>query len=77
MPPTDAGGTPAGAVKWVLRAAVGVRYDFGEGHELLGRRMRDVKLERGRLCEPMHGGRGLLLDPGRDTTGFLRMRRLS
>ncbi|MGW9129289.1 rifampin monooxygenase [Streptomyces sp. NPDC055681] len=42
--------------------AVGVRYDFGEGHELLGRRMRDVKLKKGRLYELMHGGRGLLLD---------------
>ncbi|WP_189279694.1 rifampin monooxygenase [Streptomyces atratus] len=42
--------------------AVGVRYDFGEGHDLLGRRMRDVKLKRGRLYELMHGGRGLLLD---------------
>ncbi|MEY9212062.1 rifampin monooxygenase [Thermobifida halotolerans] len=42
--------------------AIGVRYDFGEGHELLGRRMRDVRLERGRLYELMHGGRGLLLD---------------
>ncbi|MEU2176909.1 rifampin monooxygenase [Nocardia sp. NPDC019219] len=42
--------------------AVGVRYDFGEGHDLLGRRMRDVSLKRGRLYELMHGGRGLLLD---------------
>ncbi|MER5217847.1 rifampin monooxygenase [Streptomyces sp. NPDC002838] len=42
--------------------AVGVRYDLGEGHELLGRRMRDVKLKQGRLYELMHGGRGLLLD---------------
>ncbi|MFI9633929.1 rifampin monooxygenase [Nocardia sp. NPDC051929] len=42
--------------------AVGVRYDFGEGHDLLGRRMRDVGLKRGRLYELMHGGRGLLLD---------------
>ncbi|MFD8530077.1 rifampin monooxygenase [Streptosporangium canum] len=42
--------------------AVGVRYDFGEGHELLGRRMRDVGLKRGRLYELMRGGRGLLLD---------------
>ncbi|MCE7078939.1 rifampin monooxygenase [Streptomyces sp. ST2-7A] len=41
---------------------VGVRYDFGEGHELLGRRMRDVELRRGRLYGLMHGGRGLLLD---------------
>ncbi|MES4907328.1 MULTISPECIES: rifampin monooxygenase [unclassified Streptomyces] len=42
--------------------AIGVRYDVGEGHELLGRRMRDVALKRGRLYELMHGGRGLLLD---------------
>lgn len=42
--------------------AVDIRYDFGEGHELLGRRMRDVKLKQGRLYELMHGGRGLLLD---------------
>jgi hypothetical protein len=42
--------------------AIGVRYDFGEGHELLGRRLRDVELKRGRLYELMHGGRGLLLD---------------
>ncbi len=42
--------------------AVGVRYDFGEGHDLLGRRMRDVALKRGRLYELMHDGRGLLLD---------------
>ncbi|WP_188188409.1 rifampin monooxygenase [Nonomuraea sp. SYSU D8015] len=42
--------------------AIGVRYDFGEGHELLGRRMRDVALKRRRLYELMHGGRGLLLD---------------
>ncbi|MFI6588435.1 rifampin monooxygenase [Embleya sp. NPDC050493] len=45
-------------------SAVGIRYDFGEdqGHELLGRRMRDVPLKEGRLYERMHGGRGLLLD---------------
>lgn len=42
--------------------AAGVRYDFGEGHELLGRRMRGVGLKRGRLYELVHGGRGLLLD---------------
>ncbi|WP_457029604.1 rifampin monooxygenase [Kitasatospora sp. P5_F3] len=42
--------------------AVGVGYDFGEGHELLGRRMRDLQLKQGRLYELMHGGRGLLLD---------------
>ncbi|ANW22193.1 rifampin monooxygenase [Streptomyces clavuligerus] len=42
--------------------AIGVRYDFGEGHELLGRRLRDVGLRRGRLYGRMHHGRGLLLD---------------
>ena len=43
-------------------SAIGVRYDFGGGHELLGRRLRDVGLKRGRLYGLMHGGRGLLLD---------------
>jgi 2-polyprenyl-6-methoxyphenol hydroxylase-like FAD-dependent oxidoreductase len=42
--------------------AIGIRYDFGEGHELAGRRLRDVRLSRGRLYELMHAGRGLLLD---------------
>jgi 2-polyprenyl-6-methoxyphenol hydroxylase-like FAD-dependent oxidoreductase len=42
--------------------AIGIRYDFGEGHELLGRRMRDIALSRGRLYARMHAGRGLLLD---------------
>jgi 2-polyprenyl-6-methoxyphenol hydroxylase-like FAD-dependent oxidoreductase len=42
--------------------AIGIRYDFGEGHPLLGRRLRDVELKRGRLYALMHGGRGLLLD---------------
>ncbi len=42
--------------------AIGVRYDFGEGHQLLGRRLRDLGLKQGRLYELMHGGRGLLLD---------------
>jgi 2-polyprenyl-6-methoxyphenol hydroxylase-like FAD-dependent oxidoreductase len=42
--------------------AIGVRYDFGEGQGLLGRRLRDVALKRGRLYELMHRGRGLLLD---------------
>ncbi|WP_127127643.1 rifampin monooxygenase [Georgenia sp. SYP-B2076] len=42
--------------------AIGVRYDFGEGHELLGRRLRDVALRHGRLYALTHGGRGLLLD---------------
>ncbi|MFJ7207093.1 rifampin monooxygenase [Streptomyces sp. NPDC098789] len=42
--------------------AVDVAYDLGGGHALVGRRMRDVPLERGRLYELMHEGRGLLLD---------------
>jgi len=43
-------------------SAIGVRYELGEGHELLGRRLRDVELKRGRLYGLMHAGRGLLLD---------------
>ncbi|WP_329414883.1 rifampin monooxygenase [Streptomyces sp. NBC_00704] len=50
--------------------AVDVRYDLGEGHELLGRRLRDVRLKRGRLYALMHTGRGLLLD----RTGRLSVR---
>jgi 2-polyprenyl-6-methoxyphenol hydroxylase-like FAD-dependent oxidoreductase len=42
--------------------AISVRYDFGDGHALLGRRLRDVRLKRGRLFELMRTGRGLLLD---------------
>ncbi|HEY0639675.1 MAG TPA: rifampin monooxygenase [Pseudonocardiaceae bacterium] len=42
--------------------AIGIRYDFGDGHPLLGRRLRDVELKRGRLYGLMHAGRGLLLD---------------
>ncbi|MEU1226644.1 rifampin monooxygenase [Streptomyces sp. NPDC005828] len=45
-----------------LITAVDVRYDLGEDHELLGRRLRDLTLKRGRLYELTHGGRGLLLD---------------
>jgi 2-polyprenyl-6-methoxyphenol hydroxylase-like FAD-dependent oxidoreductase len=42
--------------------AVDIRYDMGEGHELLGRRLRDIGLKQGRLYGLMHAGRGLLLD---------------
>ncbi|MFI1753746.1 rifampin monooxygenase [Streptomyces sp. NPDC020571] len=42
--------------------ALDVRYDFGPGHDLVGRRMRDVELGRGRLYDRMRSGRGLLLD---------------
>ncbi|GAB2827969.1 rifampin monooxygenase [Actinocorallia aurea] len=47
--------------------AIDVRYDFGEGDDLLGRRLRDLPLTSGRLYERMHTGRGILLD----TTGAL------
>jgi 2-polyprenyl-6-methoxyphenol hydroxylase-like FAD-dependent oxidoreductase len=42
--------------------AIGVRYDFGAGPDLLGRRLRDVPLKQGRLFELLRAGRGLLLD---------------
>ena len=41
---------------------IGVRYDFGDSHELTGKRLRDIRLSRGRLYELMHRGHGLLLD---------------
>lgn len=47
-----------------LVTATGIRYDVGEGPDLLGRRQRDRPLASGRrLYELMHQGRGLLLDP--------------
>ncbi|MCM3689132.1 rifampin monooxygenase [Kocuria rosea] len=42
--------------------AIGIRYDVGEGHDLLGKRLRDIRLGRGRLYELMRQGRGVLLD---------------
>ncbi|GGU01838.1 rifampin monooxygenase [Actinomadura citrea] len=42
--------------------AIGVRYDLGGEHPLVGRRLRDIGLKKGRLYELMHDGRGLLLD---------------
>jgi hypothetical protein len=42
--------------------AIGVRYDLGDDHPLVGRRQRDVALGRGRLYALMHDARGLLLD---------------
>lgn len=42
--------------------ATGIRYDFGDGPELLGRRMPDAALGERRLYELMRSGRGLLLD---------------
>ncbi|WP_282085475.1 FAD-dependent monooxygenase [Streptomyces tendae] len=50
--------------------AVGIRYDFGEGPDLLGRRMPDVDVAGGSLYGLLHRGRGLLLDrTGHLTTG--------
>ncbi|XVV08641.1 FAD-dependent oxidoreductase [Actinoplanes sp. CA-131856] len=47
-------------------SAIGVRYDFGEGPGLLGRRLPDVD----NVYARMHRGRGLLLDrTGRLTAG--------
>lgn len=42
--------------------AIGIRYDFGAGPELLGRRLRDLPVAGGRLYELTRAGRGLLLD---------------
>ncbi|MEV7192517.1 rifampin monooxygenase [Streptomyces sp. NPDC093510] len=42
--------------------ATGIRYDFGEGHHLLGRRLRDIDVKQGHLYGLLHRGRGLLLD---------------
>ncbi|RRO14262.1 rifampin monooxygenase [Saccharopolyspora rhizosphaerae] len=42
--------------------AIGIRYDFGDDHDLVGRRLRDMPLRASRLYELMRGGRGLLLD---------------
>lgn len=42
--------------------AIDIRYDFGAGHDLLGRRLRDVGLKHGRLFELLRTGNGLLLD---------------
>src|SRR6185436_16111170 len=41
--------------------AIGIRYDFGEGPDLLGRRLRDIDLNQGNLYRMLHRGRGLLL----------------
>ncbi|GAA2635369.1 rifampin monooxygenase [Actinomadura fulvescens] len=42
--------------------AIGIRYDFGEGPDLLGRRLPDLGVKQGRLYGLLHRGRGLLLD---------------
>lgn len=42
--------------------AIGIRYDFGAGPDLLGRRLPDIDLKQGHLYGLLHRGRGLLLD---------------
>src|ERR1700755_3242839 len=42
--------------------AIDVRYDFGDGPDLLGRRLRDIDVKQGHLYGLLHRGRGLLLD---------------
>lgn len=42
--------------------AIGIRYDFGTGPDLLGRRLRDIDVKQGHLYDLLHRGRGLLLD---------------
>ncbi|HVK21069.1 MAG TPA: FAD-dependent monooxygenase [Actinokineospora sp.] len=42
--------------------AIGIRYDFGEGPDLLGRRLPDIDVKQGRLYDLLSRGRGLLLD---------------
>jgi 2-polyprenyl-6-methoxyphenol hydroxylase-like FAD-dependent oxidoreductase len=42
--------------------AVSIRYDFGDGPDLLGRRLPDIDVKQGRLYALLHRGRGLLLD---------------
>ncbi|WP_217280888.1 rifampin monooxygenase [Kibdelosporangium persicum] len=42
--------------------AIDVRYDFGTGPDLLGRRLRDIDLKQGRLYDHLRRGRGLVLD---------------
>ncbi|WP_255509870.1 rifampin monooxygenase [Micromonospora sp. AP08] len=42
--------------------AIGIRYDFGDGPDLLGRRLPDIDLKQGHLYGLLHRGRGLLLD---------------
>ncbi|MGW6929932.1 rifampin monooxygenase [Lentzea sp. NPDC054927] len=42
--------------------AIGIRYDFGAGPDLLGRRLPDVDLKQGRLYDQLRQGRALVLD---------------
>lgn len=42
--------------------AIDLRYDLGEGPDLLGRRVPDIDIKQGRLYDLLPSGRGLLLD---------------
>jgi 2-polyprenyl-6-methoxyphenol hydroxylase-like FAD-dependent oxidoreductase len=42
--------------------AIGIRYDFGAGADLVGRRLPDLDVRQGRLYGLLHRGRALLLD---------------
>jgi len=42
--------------------AIDIRYDFGTGPDLLGRRLRDIEVKSGHLYDLLHRGRGMLLD---------------
>ena len=41
---------------------IDLRYDFGDGPDLVGRRLPDIAVSQGHLYPLMHAGRGLLLD---------------
>jgi hypothetical protein len=42
--------------------AIGIRYDFGPGPDLVGRRQPDIDLKHGPLYDQLRQGRGLVLD---------------
>ncbi|MGF0315635.1 rifampin monooxygenase [Nocardia fluminea] len=42
--------------------ATAIRYDFGPGPDLLGRRLPDLELKQGNLFDQLRRGRGLVLD---------------
>ena len=49
-------------------SGIDIRYDFGAGPDLLGRRLRDIDVRQGHLYGLLHRGRGLLLDRTRHLT---------
>jgi flavin-dependent dehydrogenase len=57
-----------------MMSGLDVRYDLGEGHPLLGRRMPDLDLRRGdgalRVFACLHDARALLLDLDERASGF-------